>query len=234
MHIHLIQHVSFEGPGAIAMWADIGGHSLEILHPYRTNTLPDSKDVEVLILMGGPMSVHDEPTHPWLVNEKHLLRNVIAEGKPVLGVCLGAQLIAEQLGAAVTPANEKEFGWFPVYSSPHDSPIFASFPEKLTVLHWHGEQFDLPDGAIRIAQNSACPIQAFEWAGHVAALQFHLEMTSDSLDKICGASASDLGSIGRFVAREYDIRNSLHYLGSCHRALYAILNTLTGVRASLG
>ena len=140
--------------------------------------LPDPGNLDLLVIMGGPMSVNDETEFPWLVAEKEFIRTAIEKNKAVIGICLGAQLIASAMGAAVRPNPEKEIGWFPVAGESSDSAgELFSFPEELLVFHWHGETFDLPAGAVRLARSDACEHQAFQLGQRVIGLQFHLETT---------------------------------------------------------
>ena len=148
---------------------------------FEDPTLPDADDLDLLVIMGGPMSVNDEADHPWLAPEKQFIRKAIEKDKAVIGICLGAQLIAGAMGAAVYPNKEKEIGWFPVTGTQSDNAEeFFAFPQELLVFHWHGETFDLPDGAMRLARSDACRNQAFQLGQRVIGLQFHLETTPDT------------------------------------------------------
>ena len=124
MKIHYLQHVPFEGPGYIEAWASAAGHSLSRTPIYDGTPPPPPESYDWLIILGGPMSIHDEQEHPWLVSEKRYIRRVVESGKPVLGICLGAQHLAEALGARVYPNREREVGWFPVWPAwPHPWPL---------------------------------------------------------------------------------------------------------------
>jgi GMP synthase-like glutamine amidotransferase len=173
---HVFQHVPFEGPGALAPWLRRAGYDLTTTRFYETAEMPDPAAVDFLIVMGGPMSVHDESRFPWLVDEKRYLQRYLATGKPLLGVCLGAQLLAGVLGARVHAQPVMEIGWFPVFGIPHPGPAAFRFPAAADVFHWHGETFDLPPGAVHLAHSAACENQAFQM-GAAIGLQFHLETT---------------------------------------------------------
>jgi GMP synthase (glutamine-hydrolysing) len=151
-------------------------------------------DLDWLIIMGGPMSVHDERTYPWLLDEKQFIREVIALGTPVLGVCLGAQLLAEALGARVRPNPVREIGWFPVQrvAEPASSVLAAAFPDSITAFHWHGDTFELPAGAVHLASSEACPNQGFVWNNQVVGLQCHLETTQSSLENLIAHCGDEL------------------------------------------
>jgi GMP synthase-like glutamine amidotransferase len=160
--------------------------------------LPSVADFDALIAMGGPMSVNEEVIYPWLVEEKHLLRGAVQAGKPVLGVCLGAQLMASSLGASVYPNAEKEIGWLPVEGVASTEPGYFSFPPSLLAFHWHGETFDLPPGARLLARSAGCANQAFQVGRRAIGLQFHLETTPESARLLVENCGGDLVE-GRFV-----------------------------------
>jgi len=180
MRAHYFQHVPFEGLGSIEPWLKKSGFKITSTRFYESAKLPDLKTIDLLVVMGGPMSVNDEDRFPWLIAEKQFIWDAIAKSKPVLGICLGAQLIANALGAGVYPNKVKEIGWFPIQGiESNDQPIFE-FPESINVFHWHGETFDLPLDAIRLAKSDVCENQAFQFGKSVMALQFHLETTPAS------------------------------------------------------
>ncbi|MDP6490175.1 MAG: type 1 glutamine amidotransferase [Kiritimatiellia bacterium] len=179
MRAHYLQHVAFEGLGCIEAWLTAAGFEVSCTRLFAGEALPSPGAVDLLVIMGGPMSVHDEAAFPWLVEEKAFVRRLIDTGTPVLGVCLGAQLIVDVLGARVVPNREKEIGWFPVRGAAVDDAAFR-FPYSIKVFHWHGETFDLPEGAVRLAESVACKNQAFQVGRSVIGLQFHLETTPES------------------------------------------------------
>lgn len=184
MRAHYLQHVSFEGLGSIERWLQTAGYAItntQFFHPF---TLPDSKEIDLLVVMGGPMSVNDEVAFPWLATEKGFIREVIESGKPVLGVCLGAQLIASAMGAGVHANPEKEIGWFPVQGVESQDKMLFQFPSSIEVFHWHGETFELPSGAVLLAHSQGCRHQAFQLGRSVIGLQFHLETTVESARQI--------------------------------------------------
>lgn len=184
MQAHYFQHVPFEGLGAIERWLIKAGYSISCTRFYDSGNLPQPEDIDFLVVMGGPMSVNDESDHPWLVKEKAFIKNAITAGKSVLGICLGAQLIADSMGGRVFPNPVKEIGWFPVTAvAPETAGVFQ-FPKETNVFHWHGETFSLPEGAVRLAQSKGCANQAFQIGRNVIGLQFHLETTQTSAQAI--------------------------------------------------
>ncbi|MGB3212162.1 MAG: type 1 glutamine amidotransferase [Desulforhopalus sp.] len=180
MRAHYLQHVPFEGLGSIQTWLDMAGYDITTTRLYESTKLPNPDQLDLLILMGGPMSVNDEERFPWLRTEKQFVRHTIESGKAVLGICLGAQLIASALGESVYPNRRKEIGWFPVEGIPQEDESTFTFPPSLDVFHWHGETFDLPEGAMLLARSEACENQAFQFGQAVIGLQFHLETTPES------------------------------------------------------
>ncbi len=204
MNAHWLQHVPFEGLGSIEPWLLKSGYGVSVTRFFESDYLPDLQQVDLLIVMGGPMSVNDEDQFPWLVEEKAFIRKAIHAGKPVLGVCLGAQLIAEALGAAVYPNSVKEIGWFPITGiEPAENNTFC-FPKALEVFHWHGETFELPPGAIRLASSKGCENQAFQFKSSVMGLQFHLETTPQSAVKIVSNCRAELKP-SRYIQSEEKI-----------------------------
>jgi len=183
MNVHVLQHVIFEGIGSMASWLSVRGACVTVTRFYESGNVPDPAGLDLVIVMGGPMSVNDEASFRWLRTEKQFIRDAIKLGLPVVGICLGAQLIASALGAPVYPNREKEIGWFEVEATPSPEDVFR-FPRKINAFHWHGETFDLPAGAVRLAQSAACANQAFQVGERVVGLQFHLETTPESLDSI--------------------------------------------------
>lgn len=180
MRAHYFQHVPFEGLGSIGPWLESNGYEVTATRFFESADIPSPEAIDLLVVMGGPMSVNDEDQFPWLALEKQWVREVINSGKPVLGICLGAQMIANAMGAKVFPNHAREIGWFPIHSvAPVDGSTFR-FPPSETVFHWHGETFDLPPGAIRLAKSEGCENQAFQLGRHVIGLQFHLETTPTS------------------------------------------------------
>lgn len=230
MRVQVLQHVPFEDIGSIASWLDACGATAEYTRFYADAELPSPADVDLVIAMGGPMSVNDEGRLSWLRAEKEFLRAVIGRGTRVLGICLGAQLISNAMGARVYPCAAKEIGWLPIAgASPNDSATsdHFRFPDEALVFQWHGEMFDLPPGAVRLAKSAACENQAFQIGRHVIALQFHLETTPLSAAAILENCRDELVP-GPWIQSEAAIRaaDASRY-AAANALMVRVLNYLT-------
>lgn len=184
--VHCLKHVPYEGPGMIADYLKENNISLDSINLYENQPLPDINCVDYLIVMGGPMDINDEEQYPWLKEEKALISKIIEAGKPIMGICLGAQLIANELGASVYPAEDHEIGWYPITFTDEakEHQATASWEENPTVFHWHSNTFDLPRGAIHWASTNSCPNQAFIVNENIIGLQFHLEIARPQVQKM--------------------------------------------------
>ena len=180
-----IQHVPYEDPGLIAQSASRRGIELRLCHPYRGEPLPSWEELDGLVVMGGPMGVQDTAEHPHLAREIELIAAMVRTGHPVLGVCLGAQLMAHSLGAKVYRGEQAEIGFGSVSLTPagRNDPILGSFgAEILPVVHWHQDTFDLPDNALWLARSALYPHQAFRVGECAYAFQFHVEVNRELAD----------------------------------------------------
>lgn len=191
MRIHYLQHVPFEGPGTISAWAEARGHRLTATPLYAEASLPHLDAVDWLIVLGGPMSVYETGEHPWLAGETDFIREAIAAQKRVLGICLGAQLIAVALGARVHLGTCREVGWLPVTLSGVGLklPVLTGLPEEILAFQWHSDTFEVPEGAVPAAGSRACSNQLFVYRQRVVAMQFHLETTRAAAERLiehCG------------------------------------------------
>ncbi|MDR1941420.1 MAG: type 1 glutamine amidotransferase [Endomicrobium sp.] len=184
LKIHCFKHVPFEDLGCIKNWIDAKGHSLSYTEFYKNHSLPKQNEYDWLIVMGGPMGVYEEDKYTWLASEKAFIKQALQNNKTIIGICLGAQLIADVLGAKVYKNKEKEIGWLPIETL-KNKPLFSEVSElngnpALTVFQWHGDTFDLPGGAKLLASSDACKNQAFLYKNNVLAIQFHFEVTKES------------------------------------------------------
>lgn len=218
-----IRHIHFEDLGTMAPLL----HELGYQVRYVDATLDElaALDVEspdLLVVLGGPIGVYDDAQYPFLTAEQDLLRRRLASARPLLGICLGAQLIAQALGARVYPLGQKEIGFAPITltDAGHASPLAAL--KDVPVLHWHGDQFDIPEGADRLAFTAIGAHQAFALGKHVLGLQFHLEADPERIESWLLGHASELHQAGidprtlRSQAREVQ-----PYLATAaHRAIH--------------
>jgi GMP synthase-like glutamine amidotransferase len=194
MRFHCLQHVGFETPGLLADHIRRSGHSLRTTALFLGEPLPSTAEFDALVIMGGPMSVHDEDAYPWLREEKDLIAAAIREKKKVLGICLGAQLIALVSGARVYPNPQKEIGFWPLRWAVAAAGTAVARPADSLVFHWHGETFDLPAGAVLLASSAACVNQAFALGDHVLGLQFHPEVTPEIIRAMIDHEGQELVS----------------------------------------
>ncbi|MCE0485021.1 MAG: type 1 glutamine amidotransferase [Methylacidiphilales bacterium] len=176
MDVAILQHAIYEGPGEIAEWAKLRGHAVATHHLYRGDSLPALADFDCLVVMGGEMNIYQYRDWPWLRPESALIRSALGQGKRAIGICLGAQFIADVMGSRVFQNGEIELGWLPIAWTPESRAMFSELPSSSTVLHWHGDTFGLPAGATRLALSAGCPEQGFVIPGQCLGLQFHLEV----------------------------------------------------------
>lgn len=223
LHIHYLQHVDFEGPGCIDQWANEKGHTLTSTQLYKGETFPDIQEIDWLIIMGGPMSANDDKKISWIIPEKQFIANAITAGKTVIGICLGSQLIASVLGAQVYANTHKEIGWFPIHNPDSTKNLLFENNKPFDVFHWHGETFDLPKGAALLASSEACKNQAFLYGNRVLGLQFHFEVTRDSLLQMLTFGKEDIdGSAYTQTAGTIAGRQTL--ISESNEHMYNILN----------
>ena len=215
MRIVWLQHESFEGPGYILEWADARGHSAAGVMVYENRPFPQLDSFDLLVVMGGPMGVYDTDVFPWLISEKIFLAQAAAAGKPILGICLGAQLLADVLGAAVKKNPHREIGWYDVSLGvdAKATPLGSLLPEVFTSFHWHGDTFDIPCGAVHLGSSEACRNQGFIWKDRVVGLQFHNEVSADSIRDLAGACFDELDG-SRYVQSLELISNPAHLAGA--------------------
>lgn len=182
--VWVLKHVANEGAGTIHDFLIEQKIPVRFIELYRGEPVPDDLSrVRAVCVMGGPMNVDEEEKHPFLKAEKALIRRLIQEEIPVLGVCLGSQLIAAALGKKVYKASAPEIGWSDVTLTPAAStdPVFSTLPQRpIQVLQWHEDTFDLPDGAVLLAEGDRVRHQAFR-IGSVVGLQFHVEVNNAML-----------------------------------------------------
>lgn len=222
MRVCCLQHAEHEDLGSLEPWLAARGYPLLRLRMYADQPPPRPEAFDWLILLGGPMNVDDHAEYPWLVAEKALLRNALAAGKRVLGICLGAQLLAQALGGTVGAHRNAEIGWFPVQLTAEGRahPWCAELPERFCAFHWHGDTYTLPVGATRLAYSEACAEQAFAAGDRVLGLQFHLEVTEADARRWLQC---DPPAAGRYVQSAEEILSCPQRFSQSNRWLGALL-----------
>ena len=227
MRIHHLQHVPFEGLGSIEPVLREKGHHLTATHLYHSQPLPVAEDIDWLIVMGGPMGIYDEQAYPWLKAEKRFIEDVISAGKIVLGICLGAQLIADVLGAKVYRNKYREIGWFNINRSPEaeGTILYKAIPAQAEVFHWHGDTFDIPEGARPLAESAACRNQGFIMDDRLVAFQFHLETTLKSAKALIENGRDELDD-SRYVQTETKMLSSLQRFSNINQIMRTVLETM--------
>lgn len=226
--IHCLIHVPFEGIGHIESWAKKHKHHLSYTYLYEETSFPDNDDFDMLIIMGGPMNIYEEEIYPWLVPEKKFIREAIESEKIVIGFCLGSQLIADVLEAKVTSNKDKEIGWFPIMLTDEakNTLIFQNQDLNFSVFHWHGDTFSLPKNSIKLASSEGCNNQAFLYNDKVLGLQFHLEVTAESLDEMIKNGETELQD-GKYIQSAQKIKDNAHFISQCNNLLENILDQLS-------
>lgn len=208
----IIRHVPFEDLGSFTAVLDHRGYETR----YWEAGLDDietigATDPDLLVVLGGPIGAYEDAAYPFLADETRLVEDRLSRDRPVLGICLGSQIMARALGARVYPGETKEIGWSPlIFSSEAQASCLAPLiGTNACVLHWHGDTFDLPDGATLLASTPTYPHQAFLWRSNGLALQFHPEVTQANMERwfighaceIAATNGIDVPSLRRDTAR---------------------------------
>ena len=227
LNIHYFQHVPFETTGCIENWAMQQGHTLTATKFYETSfSLPDRKGIDVLIVMGGPMSVYDDHLFEWLTLEKEYIKAALQDGKKILGICLGAQLIAACAGAAVQATLNKEIGWYKINPAKQLESIpwlYEILKDDPVVFHWHGDRFQIPDGAANLAFSEANDNQLFMLNDNALGIQFHLEITESSLSEMIENGAEELNP-GTYVQSAQEITGRRAFVKDNNQRIYRLLD----------
>ncbi len=227
MRIHSLQHVPFEDIGSLAKDVITKGHKLTTTHWYKGDSAPELNSFDVLIVMGGPMGVYDDDIYPWLAEEKALIAAAITAGKKVMGICLGAQLIACVLGAKVTRNAHREIGWFPlkIAAQANNHPIAKLLAECNQVFHWHGDTFEIPAQALLLASSKACAHQAYVIDNQVYGFQFHMETTETSATALIENCSEDLDNSAYVQSADEILQDKTKFV-AINKAMSAIFNQL--------
>lgn len=233
MHIHFIIHEHFEAPGAYEIWGKSRGCSLSYTRVYQGDPLPEELGgTDLLIIMGGPQSpATTREECPWFdaQAEKALISRAIEEGKTVIGVCLGSQLIGEALGAAFCHSPEKEIGKFPVRltDAGKANPLFEGFSSVLNVGHWHNDMPGLTPQAKVLAYSEGCPRQIVQYSERVYGFQCHMELTPEVVELLIEHSQNDLRRAGEFRFVETAEKLRSHDYREMNQVLFSFLDKLT-------
>jgi GMP synthase (glutamine-hydrolysing) len=215
MRALVLQHISVEGPGSLAPLLRARGWELETVALYAGDQLPAlPRTYQAIIVMGGPMGVYDEDAYPFLRAEHDFLQRAIAQGVPLLGICLGAELLAKALGARVYRNPRKEIGWYTVdlTSAGLADPLFAGVGSPVQVFEWHGDAFDLPVGATHLASSADCVHQVFRYRERVYGLLFHLELTPEIIRSWIEAFHDELAEVADQVSVAQIERDMVRYM----------------------
>lgn len=225
MRIHCIQHISHENPGSIKTWCHLNKFPISYTRTYLGDEFPSVSDLDWLVVLGGPMGTADDHHYPWLKKEKIFIENVIKQKKKIWGICLGAQLIAEVLGAKVYKNDIPELGWLPVNFTDfaNNSGLFSNFAQKEYVFQWHNDTFDLPKGAKKIAESEACKNQAFLYGSYILGLQFHLEFTPEIVKELIHSSNDEFSQANQ---KQKEILTS-HHFNHSHSLMSGLLDNFS-------
>jgi len=208
-------------------WAKEKQHPLSYTRFYLDDSLPQPDDFDLLVVMGGSMSIFDEQKFTWIKDEKRFIKKAISARKKVLGICLGAQFIADALGGRVFQNSEKEIGWFQLNKAPETlHPFLKMFPEtSFPAFHWHGDTFETPKGASRLFHSEATKNQAFIFEDRVIALQFHWEVKPENVELFLHHNGADL-SPGTYVQTPTSIQNQRETFDSGREYFWRVLSYL--------
>lgn len=201
--ILFIKHINIEGPGTIADFLEDNRLSYAVIDLSRGDKVPKlEKDFRTVICLGGPMNVYEEEKYRFLKDEDILLKRIVEEEVPFMGICLGAQLIAKATGAQVTKNPEKEIGWYKIVLNGYGlrDDLFKNFPEVFSVFQWHGDTFGIPPGGKRLAFAELCQNQALKYGRNIYGIQFHVEVTKAMITEWADAYQKELESLKGIVS----------------------------------
>lgn len=230
MRIHCLQHLKNDTLGNIGAWIARKGYRLTKTLLYEDAFFPAPEEFDLLLIMGGTMSVYQEDEYLWLKPEKEFVRKTIAAGKPILGSCFGAQMIADVLGGKVTKNPDKEIGWHTVRAVEGKSPgetrssklPSCMFPE-FTGFMWHGDTFEIPAGAVKLFESEACPNQGFIYNGKVIGLQFHPEADRQWVRNLIRDSGHELVQ-GKYIQSEKEIYIQESFFESSRNLVFSLMD----------
>lgn len=216
MSVLIIKNITTEGPGTIEDFLRIEKIPYVIVDLFKGEDIPDTRDFDILIMLGGPMSANEIDKYPYIKKEEELTRQFIADKKAILGICLGSQIMAKALGSTVYKGKQKEIGWYDIELTSagiNDQLMrkLATHPKvgdlwrRFKVFHWHSETFDIPDGAVRLASSALYPNQAFKYGNNAYAFQFHIEVNKEMVYEWLKDEDIDLKKIQTDTERLYAV-----------------------------
>lgn len=239
MKIHCLQHSSINTLGTIEEYARTKNHTLESTRFYNTEKAPTLDSFDLLIIMGGAIGIYDYAENPWLKAEKEFIKQTATAGKPILGICLGAQLLADILGAKVFENKHREMGWFPIKACSEragkdvgsksgpgpgsHSGFLTGLPDSFCAFHWHSRTFEIPEGAVRLFESEGCKNQAFLYGDRVLALQFHPEVNEERIRSLIERFEAEMGD-GPYIRKKEIMFGQEEYLAESKKFLYSVLD----------
>ena len=213
--VTLLQHIHCETPGIISDCLQSANIDMRFVRTFERNPIPSNLDTRAgLIVMGGPMSVYDHEQFPFLLEEQRLIEKALKDDKPVLGVCLGSQLLAATLGAEVKSGAQKEIGWHPVTLTEDAATdaLWKELPARFTAYHWHGDVYDLPQGAVSLASSELTPCQGFRYGTNAYGFLFHMEVTEKIIENMVAEFQDELEE--QCITAESIIQKTRDYLSA--------------------
>lgn len=225
LRVHALINYSIADLGMINEWAESKGHTVTTTSVYENQNFPNMNEFDLLIILGGVMGAYEEEQNPWLLHEKQFILKAIECKKALLGICLGSQLIAEVLGGKVYPHIHKEIGWWPVrfFNEVENFSLFNGLPKELSLFQFHGDTFDLPEGATRLAESEATRNQAFIYSDRVVGLQFHPEFSEEKLQEIVQIHEDDIKP-GPYTQLPETFLRQLEYVQEAKAFLFTLLD----------
>ena len=225
MRMHIFQHVPFEDEGIIGRWAVEQGCTVTRTRFFEDETPPHADEYDWLVVMGGPMGIHDEVLYPWLAVEKDVIREALFADRRILGICLGAQLLADCAGGRVEKNREREIGWFPVQRAGGESPLLDGVPDRFDAFHWHGDRFFAPASGRLLAISDGCPAQIIQIGERALGFQFHLESTPERITALMEHCPEDMAA-GPFVRTRERIESDMVQCEASNRIMRRVLENM--------